>query len=70
MKILSHPECCREIIEQSDFVASTSGLMDYMRKDASGQRLPAADGVRAGGAGAGGDAREDVHRTRASSANT
>jgi quinolinate synthase len=37
IKILSHPECCREIIEQSDFVASTSGLMDYMRKDQSGE---------------------------------
>lgn len=36
MKILSHPECSRDIIEQSDFVASTSGLMDYMRDDNSG----------------------------------
>ncbi len=36
MKILSHPECSRDIIEQSDVVASTSGLMDYMRKDESG----------------------------------
>lgn len=36
MKILSHPECSRDIIEQSDVVASTSGLMDYMRNDESG----------------------------------
>ena len=36
MKILSHPECCREIIAQSDFVASTSGLMDYLRADRAG----------------------------------
>ena len=36
MKILSHPECNRDIIEQSDVVASTSGLMDYIRKDESG----------------------------------
>ncbi len=36
MKILSHPECSRDIIEQSDVVASTTGLMDYMRKDESG----------------------------------
>lgn len=36
IKILSHPECSRTIIEQSDFVASTSGLMDYMREDQSG----------------------------------
>jgi len=36
MKILSHPECSRDIIEQSDVVASTSGLMDYMREDESG----------------------------------
>lgn len=36
IKILSHPECSRDIIEQSDFVASTSGLMDYMRKDEKG----------------------------------
>ena len=36
LKILSHPECSRDIIEQSDFVASTSGLMNYMRADQSG----------------------------------
>jgi len=36
IKILSHPECSRDIIAQSDFVASTTGLMDYMRKDESG----------------------------------
>jgi quinolinate synthase len=36
IKILSHPECSRDIIEQSDFVASTTGLMDYMRGDESG----------------------------------
>jgi quinolinate synthase len=36
IKILSHPECSRDIIRQSDFVASTSGLMDYMRKDETG----------------------------------
>lgn len=36
IKILSHPECSRDIIEQSDFVASTSGLMEYMRKDETG----------------------------------
>lgn len=36
IKVLSHPECCREIVEQSDYVASTSGLMDYMRKDETG----------------------------------
>lgn len=36
MKILSHPECNRDIIAQSDVVASTSGLMDYIRKDESG----------------------------------
>lgn len=36
IKILSHPECSRDIVEQSDFVASTSGLMDYMRGDTSG----------------------------------
>jgi quinolinate synthase len=37
IKILSHPECSRDIIEQSDVVASTTGLMDYMRKDESGE---------------------------------
>jgi quinolinate synthase len=36
IKILSHPECSRDIVEQSDFVASTSGMMDYMRGDDSG----------------------------------
>ena len=36
MKILSHPECSRDIIEQSDFVGSTTGLMNYMREDDSG----------------------------------
>jgi quinolinate synthase len=36
IKILSHPECSRDIIEQSDFVASTTGLMDYMRGDQTG----------------------------------
>jgi quinolinate synthase len=36
IKILSHPECSRDIIEQSDFVASTTGLMDYLRDDESG----------------------------------
>lgn len=36
IKILSHPECSRDIVEQADVVASTSGLMDYMRKDESG----------------------------------
>ncbi len=36
IKILSHPECSRDIIEQSDVVASTTGLMDYMRKDETG----------------------------------
>lgn len=37
LKILSHPECSRDIIEQSDVVASTTGLMDYMRQDRSGK---------------------------------
>jgi quinolinate synthase len=36
MQILSHPECSRDIIQQSDFVASTSGLMNYMRDDKTG----------------------------------
>ena len=36
IQILSHPECSRDIIEQSDFVASTSGLMETMRKDETG----------------------------------
>ena len=36
IKILSHPECSRDIIEQSDVVASTTGLMDYMRQDKTG----------------------------------
>jgi quinolinate synthase len=36
IKILSHPECGRDIIEQSDVVASTTGLMDYMRQDETG----------------------------------
>ncbi|MDD2239249.1 MAG: quinolinate synthase NadA [Kiritimatiellae bacterium] len=36
LKVLSHPECTRDIIEQSDFVASTSGLMDYMQADQTG----------------------------------
>jgi len=36
LKILSHPECSRDIIQQSDCVASTSGLMNYMRKDDTG----------------------------------
>ncbi len=36
IKILSHPECSRDIIRKSDFVASTSGLMDYLRDDLSG----------------------------------
>ncbi|MDD3276911.1 MAG: quinolinate synthase NadA, partial [Kiritimatiellales bacterium] len=36
IKILSHPECSRDIIQQSDVVASTTGLMDYMRQDKTG----------------------------------
>jgi quinolinate synthase len=36
IKILSHPECSRDIIEQSDVVASTTGMMDYMRQDEKG----------------------------------
>jgi len=36
IKILSHPECSRDIIEQSDVVASTTGMMDYMRNDETG----------------------------------
>jgi quinolinate synthase len=36
LKVLSHPECNRDIIAHSDFVASTSGLMNYMRDDSSG----------------------------------
>lgn len=36
IKVLSHPECCRDIIEQSDVVASTTGLMDFMRQDKEG----------------------------------
>jgi len=36
IKVLSHPECSRDIIQQSDVVASTTGLMDYMRNDETG----------------------------------
>lgn len=33
IQVLSHPECCREIVQKSDVVASTSGMMNYMRQD-------------------------------------
>ena len=36
IKVLSHPECSRDIIRQSDYVASTTGLMNYMRSDKEG----------------------------------
>jgi quinolinate synthase len=33
LQVLAHPECSRDIIVQSDVVASTSGMLDYMRQD-------------------------------------
>lgn len=33
LQVLAHPECSRDIIAQADVVASTSGMLDYMRKD-------------------------------------
>jgi quinolinate synthase len=36
IKVLSHPECSRNIVQQSDVVASTSGMMNYMREDKTG----------------------------------
>jgi quinolinate synthase len=36
LQVLSHPECSRDIVQKSDVVASTSGMMDYMREDKKG----------------------------------
>ena len=36
LQVLSHPECSRDIVQKSDVVASTSGMMDYMRDDEKG----------------------------------
>jgi quinolinate synthase len=36
IQVLSHPECSRDIVQKSDVVASTSGMMDYMREDKTG----------------------------------
>ncbi len=32
VKVLSHPECVPQICEESDFVGSTSQMLDYMKK--------------------------------------
>ena len=32
-KIIAHPECKREILDEADYVASTSGMIDCARKD-------------------------------------
>ena len=31
LKVVSHPECTREITEQSDYVGSTGGMMQYVK---------------------------------------
>ncbi|MBM4151932.1 MAG: quinolinate synthase NadA [Kiritimatiellaceae bacterium] len=36
LQVLSHPECSREIVKNSDVVASTAGMMNYMRNDTKG----------------------------------
>jgi quinolinate synthase len=36
LQVLSHPECSREIVQKSDVVASTAGMMDAMRHDKTG----------------------------------
>lgn len=36
LQVLSHPECSRDIVQKSDVVASTSGMMDFMRDDEQG----------------------------------
>ena len=36
IKVFSHPECSREIVQKSDVVASTSGMMEVMRNDPDG----------------------------------
>ncbi|QHI69758.1 quinolinate synthase NadA [Tichowtungia aerotolerans] len=36
LQVLSHPECSRDIVQKSDVVASTSGMMDFMREDRAG----------------------------------
>ena len=35
--LLVHPECDTEVAERADYVGSTSGIMDYVRKSAHGE---------------------------------
>lgn len=39
VKVVSHPECKPEICDQSDFVGSTSQMLDYMRETTSHEFL-------------------------------
>jgi len=39
VKVVSHPECKPEICEQSDFVGSTSQMLNYMRETTSQEFL-------------------------------
>ena len=32
-KFLVHPECKKEILEEADYIGSTSGIIDYVTKD-------------------------------------
>ena len=39
IKIIAHPECSKEIISKSDYVGSTSQIMNYVKKDDSNRFL-------------------------------
>ena len=38
-KFLAHPECKKEILEEADYIGSTSGIIDYVTKDDSNEYI-------------------------------